>query len=358
MRHAHVRQFRPVRAFAAFTAAGLAAASLAACGGSSSAGGGGQASNGSSGGTKALTPVTFQLNFFAGGSNAGFSVALQKGLYRKAGLDVKIVQGTGSTTTAQLVASGRANLAYADAVPVMQLIAKGAPMKIVSVMYQSNPNAVTVLANSQITSFAQLKGKSIGVPNGGSQTAMIPLLLKSNGLTASDVKLVNLAPTALPAALLRHQVDAILGSLDAYGPEVEAQGAKVREFPFYNHGVATLSTSIFASNSYLASHGSLVKKFIAASAQGWEMAKKDPAGAISDLQKTFPSVKDPKLNQAELEGAIPLLCANGATEIGHATTAAWNKTTQILQQTEGLTTSFPASHYHTDAYLPSSLPAC
>ncbi len=85
------------------------------------------------------TPVTFQLNWMAGGPNAGFEAALAEGYYKDAGLDVTIVQGNGSANTAQLVANGRAQLAYADAVAVSQLIAKGAPMKIVATVYQSNP---------------------------------------------------------------------------------------------------------------------------------------------------------------------------------------------------------------------------
>src|SRR3979411_1422263 len=80
--------------------------------------------------TSAGTPVTFQLNWMAGGANAGFAAAVAEGYYRDAGLDVTLVQGNGSGNTAQLVASGRAQLAYADAVAVSQLIAKGAPMRL------------------------------------------------------------------------------------------------------------------------------------------------------------------------------------------------------------------------------------
>eukprot|EP01035_Chromulina_nebulosa_P067325 gene67325-92223_t len=80
----------------------------------------------------AQTPVTFQLNWTAGGPNAGFAAAVGEGFYKAAGLDVTVVQGNGSGNTAQLVASGRSQLAYADAVAVSQLISKGAPMKIVS----------------------------------------------------------------------------------------------------------------------------------------------------------------------------------------------------------------------------------
>ena len=75
--------------------------------------------------TQAQTPVTFQLNWMAGGANAGFAAALGEGYYKEAGLDVTIVQGNGSGNTAQLVASGRAQLAYADAVAVSQLDRQG-----------------------------------------------------------------------------------------------------------------------------------------------------------------------------------------------------------------------------------------
>ena len=71
------------------------------------------------------TPVTFQLNWMAGGPNAGFAAAVAEGFYKDAGLDVTLVQGNGSGNTAQLVANGRSQLAYADAVAVSQLIAKG-----------------------------------------------------------------------------------------------------------------------------------------------------------------------------------------------------------------------------------------
>ena len=53
------------------------------------------------------TPVTFQLNWMAGGPNAGFAAALAEGYYKDAGLDVTLVQGNGSGNTAQLVANGR-----------------------------------------------------------------------------------------------------------------------------------------------------------------------------------------------------------------------------------------------------------
>jgi NitT/TauT family transport system substrate-binding protein len=170
------------------------------------------------------TPVTFQLNWMAGGPNAGFAAALAEGYYSDAGLDVTLVQGNGSGNTAQLVANGRAQLAYADAVAVMQLIAKGAPMKVISTVYQSNPNAVMSLKKTGIKSVKDLAGKKVGVPSGSSQTTMLPLLLKANNLKESDINMIDMPVASMVPALLQGQVDAVLGSIDAYQIQAESQG--------------------------------------------------------------------------------------------------------------------------------------
>jgi len=190
------------------------------------------------------TPVTFQLNWMAGGPNAGFEAAVEEGFYRDAGLDVTIVQGNGSANTAQLVANGRAQLAYADAVSVSQLIAKGAPMKIVATIYQSNPNAVMALKKTGIKSVKDLAGKKVGVPSASSQTTMLPLLLKSNNLKESDITMIDMPVASMVPALLQGQVDAVLGSIDAYQIQAESQGAQLDVYKFADYGVPTVSTSM------------------------------------------------------------------------------------------------------------------
>ena len=217
----------------------------------------------------AQTKLTFQLNWVAGGANAGFAAAVDQGFYKEAGLDVTVVQGNGSANTAQLVASGKSQIAYADAVSVSQLIAKGAPMKVLSTVYQSNPNSVMALKKSGIKSLADLKGRKVGVPSGSSQTTMMPLLLRANKLSESDLQLLHMPPTAMVPSLLQGQVDAILGSMDAYQIQAEAQGAELVTFPFATHGVPTVSTSIFANNDYIKQNPEVVRKFIAASLKGW-----------------------------------------------------------------------------------------
>jgi NitT/TauT family transport system substrate-binding protein len=307
----------------------------------------------------ANTPITFQLNWVAGGANAGFAAAVAEGFYRDAGLDVTLVQGNGSGNTAQLVANGRSEIAYADAVAVSQLIAKGAPMKVLSTVYQSNPNEVSALKKTGIKSIKDLAGKKVGVPSGSSQTTMLPLLLKANNLTESEVNLINMPPTAMVPSLLQGQVDAILGSVDSYQIQLEAQGAQTDNFMFADHGVPTVSTSIFASDAYIKNNPEVIKKFIAASLKGWYFALDNPEKAVKDLKSVFPEMNE-KLATAELASIKPLLCSGGAKYIGKAEDALWVKTQDLLSEVKLLPAGQDPKTYYTNAYLPpaSEMRAC
>jgi len=321
--------------------AGAAAVAVAACG------------------AQAQTAITFQLNWVAGGSNAGFSSAVAEGFYKEAGLDVKVVEGNGSGNTAQLVANGRSDLAYADAVAVSQLIAKGAPMKIVSTVYQSNPNAVLALKKSGIKSIKDLVGRKVGVPTGSSQTTMLPLFLKANGLKESDVNLINMPATSMVPSLLQGQVDAILGSIDAYQIQAEAQGAQLDVYRFADYGVPTVSTSIFASNAFLKDNPEVVRKFIAASLKGWSFALDNPAKAVKNIKSVFPSVNE-TLAASELAAIGPLFCSGGAKFVGKAEDALWVKTQELLSEVKLLPAGQDPKSYYSNDFLPpaAAMRAC
>lgn len=312
-----------------------------------------------SSGAAAATPITFQLNWVAGGANAGFASAVAEGYYKDAGLEVKLVEGNGSGNTAQLVASNQSQIAYADAVAISQLIAKGAPMKVLSTVYQSNPNAVLALKKTGIKSVKDLAGHKVGVPSGSSQTTMLPLFLKANGLKESDVTLINMPATSMVPTLLQGQVDAILGSIDAYQIQLEAQGAELDIFRFSDNGVPTVSTSIFASNSYIKDNPEVVKKFVAASLKGWSFAIDNPEKAVKALKSIFPNMTE-KTAAAELAAIKPLFCSGGAKYIGKAEDALWVKTQDLLSEVKLLPAGQDPKTYYTNAYLPpaSAMRAC
>lgn len=297
------------------------------------------------------TPITFQLNYPAAGFNAGFELAVKNGLYKAAGLDVKIEPGNGSQITAQLVAAGKVDLAFADAAPVMKLISAGAKIKILATILQGNPNQVTALRKTGMKSVADMKGKSVAVPNGGSQVPMLPLVLAAAGLKETDVQLVNMPPDSMVASLIQGRVDVILGSVDYFAIQLKSLGVDTVNFPFIDNGAPTVSTSIIASESFLAAHPDVAKAFVAASLKGWQAALDDPAAAVAAMKSIFPDANE-KLAPAQLEATKLLMCANRAKFVGKALPVQWDDTVKILSEIGVLPAATPAAAYYTYDYLP------
>ena len=104
--------------------------------------------------------VTFITDFGFNGRHAYYYVALEKGYYEAAGLDVKIVRGQGSSDAVKQVASGTAQLGFADtSAAIFAKANDGIPIKLVSVIYAKPPHAIYVLKDSGITKPKDLEGK-------------------------------------------------------------------------------------------------------------------------------------------------------------------------------------------------------
>src|ERR1700756_1413911 len=90
---------------------------------------------------RAQAPEKFQfrLNWTLYGEHAPFFVAVDKGFYKEEGLDVEILEGSGSTTVAQLVSNQTNPVGYVDAATMMRGIGAGMPVIAAGVSLQQSP---------------------------------------------------------------------------------------------------------------------------------------------------------------------------------------------------------------------------
>ncbi len=150
-------------------------------------------------------------------SSAGVYVAQQNGLFRRAGLNVKIVNiSAGANVTTEL-RSGRidvVNGAYAGFIQAQ--VHQAAQFHILADGYAgaTNVDEVVVLPASGISTAKQLEGKTIAVNALGSVAQLlVSSALAAQGVPASRVHFVAVNFPAMPAALKAHHIDA------AYLPE-------------------------------------------------------------------------------------------------------------------------------------------
>jgi hypothetical protein len=113
-----------------------------------------------------LKPVTLTLDWIYQGPNAGFMVALDRGFYREAGLDVAMTPGRGSASTAQLIASKAAQFGFSDGYVLGNSVARGMALKNIGGIYRRNPAGIMVLSDSDIKTPKDLEGKTVGLTAG------------------------------------------------------------------------------------------------------------------------------------------------------------------------------------------------
>lgn len=228
-------------------------------------------------------PVNFITDFGFNGRHAYFYVALDKGYYEEEGLDVTILRGQGSADAIRNVASGSADIGFADAGSLVLARGNdGVPVKLVSIVYASPPQALFALSDSGMSEPADLEGKVIADTASSSNRLLFPAYAQAAGIDASTVTWVAAESSALPTLLATGRVDAI-GQFLVGEPLLAAATAPsgVEAFPFRDV-LSFYGNGIVASEETIAENPDMVRGFVRATIRGMEDAFAAPqeAGAI------------------------------------------------------------------------------
>src|SRR5499425_3656739 len=119
--------------------------------------------------SRALDNVTLITDFGYNGRHAYFFDALDKGYYRDAGLEVKILRGQGSVDAIRQVGAGNAMFGFADAGPLILARANDQiPVQLVAAVYRKPPQTIACREDSGLKKPKDLEGNAIGTTAGAS----------------------------------------------------------------------------------------------------------------------------------------------------------------------------------------------
>ncbi|MBO0214981.1 ABC transporter substrate-binding protein [Vibrio sp. Vb2880] len=242
----------------------------------------------------AADKVTFQLDWLPGGDKAPVYVAVQQGFFAEQDLDVTILQGKGSTDAITKVATGTADIGSSDIVAL--LVAKAndnVPVKAIYSLFSKAPYAFYALDDSAITGIKDVAGKTIVTSPFTSANVFLPLMLKKNGIDDSSVKVLKADPGALNPMLITGQSDIMISWMtDAVKNQQQAEqaGKKLTVLPWYDAGLEFYSSSIIASDRFLAKQPDVARRFVAAYAKAVAYTWANPEQSAADVHKMVPEV--------------------------------------------------------------------
>ena len=194
-------------------------------------------------------------------------VGVDRGLFKKHGIDVEIVDFSGGAKLHQATAAGSIDIGI-GAGPELAFIAKGSPELAIA-----NPAGpplfigIVVPADSKVRTTNDLKGLKIGVSSVNSMTYWMALeLARQRGWGPDGVTPVAIGSetTSVIAAFRTHAVDAdIGGTAMAFQLEEQGIGRFVQSVSDFIGNMS--SDTIFASNRLIESNPDAIRRFLA----GW-----------------------------------------------------------------------------------------
>ncbi len=252
---------------------------------------------------QAAEKVSLILNWVAGGDHAPYYYARAKGWYSAAGLDVELLQGTGSSVAAQRAGAGVNQFGLADMTTVLVAIGKGADEVAVMNVYANYPGGFYWLKSSGIKSIHDLAGKKIGNPPGDAARALWPALAKANNMDPKTVTWVNLSPNAKLAALKAGNVDAVTEFYNLHHVYVRELGADLGYLAWKDAGLNPYGNSIVVNGAYLRDHRDHVAAFVKVTQKAFAACVTDPKPCIDALVEANSGLKveDQLVNWKEVE---------------------------------------------------------
>jgi NitT/TauT family transport system substrate-binding protein len=273
-----------------------------------------------------LTAITFVTDWKAQAEHGGFYEALAKGIYKKHGLEVRIIEGGPSVNVPQMLVGGAADFGMgSNAFIAMNLAREHVPLKAVMAIFQKDPQVLLTHPRKDVTSLADMKGKPIMVSD-ATIAAFWPWLKAKYGFTDSQIRkyTFNLAPFLSDPKAIQE------GYLSSEPYTVEKEGHfKPQVFLLADYGYPGYANMVLVPEKWIIKNPKAVQAFVEATREGWyDYLYGDPAPANALIKRDNPEMNDALLAQAVAKmkayGIVPPKAA-GVNTIGAMSDARWQE---------------------------------
>jgi NitT/TauT family transport system substrate-binding protein len=270
------------------------------------------------------TKIRFVTDWKAQAEHGGFYEALAEGLYKKAGLDVQIIEGGPTVNVPQMLAGGAADMGIgSNGFISFNLVKQGADIRAVMAVFQKDPQVLMTHPRPDVKKLADMKGKPIMISDAAT-VAWWPWLRAKYGFSDTQIRkyTFNLAPFLVDKNAIQE------GYLSSEPYSVEKQAKfKPQVFLLADNGYPGYSNMVLAPGKLIQSNPKAVQAFVNATAQGWHdylFGNAAPANAM--IKKQNSEMSDDLIAQAigKMKSYGIVMSGDAATQgLGTMTDAKW-----------------------------------
>lgn len=244
--------------------------------------------------------ITVALDWTPNTNHIGLYVAKASGAFKKAGLDVRMVQMK-QTSTTQLVGAGKAQYGISFVSDLLNARSQKIPVVSVAAIIQENTSCFAWRESAGIKTAKDFEGRRYGGWGSPEEEATLRYVMTKNSADFSKVKIVTTGVSDfLPTTQKNADFMWIYMGWDGVRAKLENVPLKtlcLRDIdPVFNHP----SPLIITSENYSRTKPDQVRKFLAAASEGYRLAISNPAEAARLFMKEVPE-SDARLVSASAE---------------------------------------------------------
>lgn len=302
--------------------------------------------------TPSLSPekVTVSLDWVPNTNHTGLYVALDKGWYADEGLEVDIQIPSDPAAALKQVASGHTEFGISFQEEVTIARANEIPVVSLAAIIQHNTSAFASLKESNITRPKDFEGRkyaSYGLPI---ERPILEGLMRYDGGDINKVEFVEVGFDAYPA-LIGKRVDVAWIFLAWDGVQAEIMGYDLSVIPLYRSCIPDYYTPVIvAGEKTIAERPDTVRRFLAATAKGYEYVIAHPEEAAKILLIHSPE-SDPELVRRSQAWLSPRY-QDDAPRWGDQKLETWRNYAQWMYERGLLSVAIDPEAAFTTAFLP------
>ena len=264
--------------------------------------------------------MVFLTNYVFLGRHAPFFVGLEKGFYRDAGFDIRILPSTGSGFVISALEGGQADYGIAEAAPVVQAVAKGAKVQAFGVFMDESTSGLASLEPYPTPQSVAEQPVAAAVTD--SARVILPIIFGLEGLDPATLDWVAADPSVYFPLLLQGRARLITASIDSDVPTLRhrARGKTIHFSSFADWGYDVFGYFLVARADHIEAAPDEVRAFASATAKSVRYAIDHPEEAARILVAHNPTL-DPELMLGHWRQSIRAIETAYVAEhgYGHAT---------------------------------------
>lgn len=303
-----------------------------------------------------LEKITLCLDWTPNTNHTGIYVALAKGYFKEAGLDVTVVQPSESTSAA-MCAAGQAQFAVEAQDTLAAAFTTDEPLGVTAVaaLLQHNTSGIISRKGEGMDRPKGLENHTYSTWDSPIELAMLKAVVEKDGGDFSKVKLIPNNITDEAGALKEHQTDAVWIYYGWSGVAAQLSGLEFDYFSFIDiDPVFDYYTPILiGNNAYMEQNPESTKALLAALKKGYEYAIANPEEAAQILVDgdTTGSLKDSLQLVTESQKWISKQYKAEVEQWGYIDPARWDAFYQWLWDNQLIEKELPAGTGFTNEYL-------